>query len=428
MTEPAKKPDRILTVMEGRSENIRLVEGLRKAAFNHGWKFCHLKKINSDLIARFDFSKVPLDFVVFRELSGNEYYEVERIMDWLRLNHKIGLNLNVAGGRTSTSDKHYQQGLFMLDPFLKEYAVPTFEAKTKTNVLSYVGANRVHYPFVIKPRRGTTGDDITLVRTESDLDIIPNFKNMLIEQYIEPECDFRVFVIGGVAVGTMRKTGDFSDPGNFKLWCAGKEKATETNSEALDVLSEIATRAAAISGLEYAGIDIIKEANTGRYYLLETNIAAGWSNFVPTTQIIIPELILDWFEDMSERESKPAHEIVSSYVDRRKDCLPVRIKQDYEAILEGKDGVLESYQNTFDNYPNKYLYDAGSIFNKMKDAYNDILSHPENVMSYKILVQEIESMPLSWAGNFIGPNVGTMHDGAILSALYLFLLHKTEEM
>lgn len=428
MTPTAKSPDRILTVMEGRPENIRLVEGLRAAAFKKGWKFCHLKKLSSDWIARSDFDKVPLDFVIFRELTGNNYYEVERVMDWLHANHKIGLNLNVTGGRTSTSDKHYQQGLFLLDPHLKKYALPTFEAKTKANVLSYVFNNRVHYPFVIKPRRGTTGDDITLINNEADLDKISSFKNMLIEQYIEPECDYRIFVIGGTAVGAMRKTGDFDHPGNFKLWCAGKERHAETDPTTLDILNEIATRAAAISGLEYAGIDVIKEANTGEYYILETNIAASWSTFTPITHIDIPGLAVDWIEEMSERESKPTHELVSSYVEKRKDNLPSRIKQDYESILGGKKVDLDSYQKVFDLYPNKFLYDAGHIFNRLKTAYQNIIDHPDSINDYKTLVQEIESMPLSWAGNFIGPKVGTLYDGAILSALYLFLLHKIKEI
>ena len=51
-----------------------------------------------------------------------------------------------------------------------------------------------------------------------------------------------------------------------------------------------------------------------------------------------------------------------------------------------------------------------------------------NVGFYKGSVDEIEQMPLSWAGNFIGPELGTLEEGAILSALYLFILGKTKKV
>ena len=414
---------RTLTVMEGRDVNSYMVKGFAAAAEKKGWNFCNLKTINSDLIARFDFDDIPLDFVVFRELSRNNYHEIERVMYWLKHNNKLCINANVAGRRMSTSDKHFQQGLFLMDPFLKEYALPTYEAKYKKNVLAYVEAGRVHYPFVLKDRHGTTGKNITLINEPSDLDQIKSFGNLLIEQYIKPECDYRVFVIGGTAVGIMRKKGNPANPGDFKAWSAGRIKGMEQNPAVLAKLADIATRAAAVSRLEYAGIDIIKEARTGKLYLLETNIAAGWPNFVPVTNINIPELVVDWFEDVDDGRKLSISEAVTKYIEARKHYLPPSIQSSYDKILEGEPTAPDSYAKVFANYPNRYLYDAGNLYERLREAY-----HPNAKKDYSSLVQEIESMPLSWAGNFIGPEVGTLHDGAILSALYLFLLHKTTKM
>lgn len=405
-----------------------MVEGFASAAKEKGWGFCQLLGINSDRVARLDFDGIPLDYVIFRELSRNNYHEAERIMYWLKHNHKTCINADIAGRRISTSDKHFQQGLFMMDQFLKEYALPTFEAKYKKNVLAYVEAGRVHYPFILKDRRGTAGKNITLIKTPSDLDQIQDFKGLLIEQYIEPECDYRVFVIGGTAVGTMRKKGDPNNPGDFIAWSAGREKHPEKDIKTLDLLTDIATRAAAVSKLEYAGIDIIKEANTGKYYLLETNIAAGWPNFIPVTKINIPGLVLNWFEDIDRSKRLPINEAVSNYIEVRKDYLPQSVKESYNRILEGDPDALEPYYEIFANYPDKYLYDAGNIFKRLAQAYQDTIKHPESTEKNVNLIREIESMPLSWAGNFIGPEVGTIHDGVILSALYLFILHKTTKM
>ena len=419
---------RTLTVMEGREKNAPMVEGFKNAAKKKGWSFCQLLGINSDKLARFDFEDVPLDYVIFRELSRNNYHEAERIMYWLKANHKICVNVDVAGRRISTSDKHFQQGLFMMDPFIKEYALPTFEAKNKGNVISYIEGGRVHYPIVLKDRRGTAGKNITLINSDSELDNVSDFKDLLIEQYIRPECDYRVFVMGGAAIGTMRKKGNTDNPGDFISWSAGIEKHPEEDPTTLAQLSEIATRAAAISKLEYAGIDILREEGTGKLYLLETNIAAGWPNFIPVTHIDIPMLVLDWMEEIGDNLNLPPSTTVPKYIENRLKYLPASIQESYHQILDGTPDVLEQYQALFDKYPNRYLYDAGNIFARLKDAYQTLISSPEKAGDYNQLLTEIESMPLSWAGNFIGPEVGTLHDGAILSALYLFLLHKIKEI
>jgi len=313
-----RPPRRTLTVMEGREKNRPMVEGFARAAKQKGWGFYQLKSVNSDHIARFDFNGTSLDYVVYRELSRNNYHEAERLIYWLRQNHKVCININAAGGRVSTSDKHFQQGLFMLDPFIRQYALPTFEAKTKANVLAYVRSGRVRFPLILKPRRGTAGKGITLIRTVEDLAKIDSVKDLLIERYVEPECDWRVFVIGGTAVGIMRKIGDEDNPGDFRAWSAGRTKFLEDNPDTISTLSEIATRAAAVSRLEYAGVDIIREAKTGKYYILETNIAAGWSNhFIQVTHVDIPVLVLDWLENIDASRTRPPSISVRIYVEHR---------------------------------------------------------------------------------------------------------------
>lgn len=293
-----KNSPRVLTVMEGRETNKQIIVDLEKSAKTRNWEIFHLKGINSDQIARFDFKDIPLDFVLFRDLTYNNYAETERVLEYLKKNKVIGINLNPVGGRASTSDKHFQQGLFMLDPFLKEYALPTFEAKSKENVMSYIKGKRVSFPIVLKYRLGTTGKNITLIRNEAELDKVGSFNGLLIEQYIEADHDWRVFVIGNKAVGIMKKSGDPEHPEDFKTWSAGKTKFREEDPETVEILSKIACRAAEVSGLDYTGVDIIQDKHTKKFYILETNFAAGWMNrFITTTNISIPDLILDYFEE-----------------------------------------------------------------------------------------------------------------------------------
>ena len=296
--------NKVLTIIEGRPENQKISEDLKAATEKRGWGFRQIKFINSDKLARFDLDDLPLDYVIFRNLTGNNYAEAERLLYYLKKRGSIIMNGEPVGARAATSDKHFQQGLFLLDDFLKDYALPTYEAKNKANVMSYIDGKRVSFPIVLKYRFGTTGKNITLVKNEAELDKIKDFSNLLIEQYIEPECDWRVFVIGGKSVGIMRKTGDENHPEDFIAWSAGRHKFIEEDPETIKILNKIAIRAAEVSGLDYTGVDIIKDAKTQKFYILETNFAAGWMNFIPVTKINIPDFIIDWFEEQIRSSQK----------------------------------------------------------------------------------------------------------------------------
>ena len=419
---------RILTVIEGRPENIKISEDFKTAAENRGWGFRRLDYINSDKLARFDLSDLPLDYVVFRNLTHNNYTEAERLLYYLKQNHKLVINGSVTGARATTSDKHFQQGLFLLDPFLKPYALPTYEAKNKPNIMSYINGKRVAFPIVLKYRYGTTGKNITLVKSETELSKIKDFNNLLIEQYIEPECDYRVFVIGGTAVGIMRKTGDKDHPEDFIAWSAGRSKSKEEDQGTIEILSKIACHAAAISGLEYTGVDIIKDAKTKKFYILETNFAAGWMNFIPVTKISIPDLVLDWFEERDAVKSQSIAKSIKLYIDRRKQYLPLETRELYDAILNGEKNVIKKVKPYFASEKSDFLYETGSIFQKLSAAHQDITENSADPWQYQALISEINKMPLSWAGNFIGPETGTLENGALLSAFYLFLLGKMKKV
>lgn len=424
-----RAPLHTITVVEGRPENYPMVEDYRSAVTKRGWNFVHLLKVNSDAIARNDFDKTPLDHVIVRDLTNNDYVETERILYWLK-EHKIPcINGFPAGGRICTSDKHFQQGLFMLDPILKNYVLPTFEAKFKANVIDYEKGNRVHYPFLLKPRLGTTGTGIILIKSEADLDKIDNYEGYVIEQYVKPECDYRVFVIGGTAVGVMRKEGDPKHPENFKAWCSGRKRYKEKDPEAIDLVKELAVRAADVSRLEYAGVDIIKEADTGKYYILETNFAAGWGNgFIEVANADIPSLTVDWFEDVDYSHHHSLSDSIENYINRRLVYLPNKIQRAYKAIIDGNPEATTAFRSVFNLYPDNNIEDSGYLFKQLEKAYLSVTANPDTIADYQALLFTIGSLPMSWAGNYIGPKVGNLHDGAILSAMYLYLLHKSTKM
>ncbi|MFG1478396.1 RimK family alpha-L-glutamate ligase [Xanthobacter sp. V4C-4] len=87
--------------------------------------------------------------------------------------------------------------------------------------------------------------------------------------------DFRVFVVGGAAVAAMARRGT-SWITNIHQGAVGVPVAAE------GVLADLAVRAAAAVGADYAGVDIIS-GNDGRLLVLEVNSMPAWRGLYDAT-------------------------------------------------------------------------------------------------------------------------------------------------
>lgn len=87
--------------------------------------------------------------------------------------------------------------------------------------------------------------------------------------------DFRVFVVGGEAVAAMARRGA-SWITNIHQGAVGVPVAAE------GLLADLATRAAAAVGADYAGVDVISGAD-GRLQVLEVNSMPAWRGLYDAT-------------------------------------------------------------------------------------------------------------------------------------------------
>ncbi|WP_454918644.1 RimK family alpha-L-glutamate ligase [Xanthobacter sediminis] len=87
--------------------------------------------------------------------------------------------------------------------------------------------------------------------------------------------DFRVFVVGGAAVAAMARRG--------ASWITNiHQGATGVPVAAEGVLADLAVRAAAAVGADYAGVDVISDAD-GRLQVLEVNSMPAWRGLYDAT-------------------------------------------------------------------------------------------------------------------------------------------------
>jgi glutathione synthase/RimK-type ligase-like ATP-grasp enzyme len=212
------------------------------------------------------------------------------------LKNKVLINTGVVL-MPSATDKFLQQQLLGRST-LREYAVPTYRVRNGEHVELLIEDNKLSYPLIIKPAWGTNAQGVYIISSVDDMAKVKTWQSQIAEPFIQSTEEWRVFVIGGIAAGMMKKhRRDGADPSSTIIG-GGARNVAETDTRMIAKLSDIAEKVAALFHLEYAGIDIVRDQQTKQFYIYEANSAAGWQNgFVEATGEDIPGQVLDWFEE-----------------------------------------------------------------------------------------------------------------------------------
>ena len=99
--------------------------------------------------------------------------------------------------------------------------------------------------------------------------------------------DYRVFVISGKVVASMKRIGS-SWVNNVAA--GGRCEIAPQNED----MSQLALKATAAVDIAYCGVDIIQAA-TGEYYVLEVNSIPAWKGLQSVTELNIAQLLVDDF-------------------------------------------------------------------------------------------------------------------------------------
>lgn len=421
------KKIRELTLVEGREPNQNMAQELIRTAKMMGWRATLLKTIPLEKIIKNQLDEVFAKYVIWRGPVGySNQFEVERTIYWLNHSDRVTINTRPEGGRTNTSDKFFQHACFMGDEKVARHVLPMYSALSKENVLALISEGLLDYPFVLKPDFGTRGEGIVLIRERKDLDEFSgDYKIFSAEPYVKSKYDWRVFVLGGSALGAMRKIGDEADESDFMAKSGGKHRWNEEDVEIREEIYDLAVRVAAASGLEYAGVDLIRDDDTGKFIVLETNIAGGWQNgFYEATGVHVPTKIIQWLEDRAELlEGDSVARAVSKYVETRRGFLSREGLKKYDEILAFK------YKISREREVCNFDIEARDmpLIRKLSSAYalvqNGDLSEAEKV-KLKMLMAEVEKYEISRYGNFIGKDSGSLEQSLVPTAYYLAISSK----
>lgn len=146
--------------------------------------------------------------------------------------------------------------------------------------------------LVFKPVFGSQGEGVRLITCDTGLVTDERFAGLYyLQSFVDKGnndwYDIRVLVVDGKARAAMRRCG--------VTWITNRAQGAKCEPLALDAaLSKIAEAAAAAIGIDYAGVDLIPDAN-GQLQVLEVNGVPAWWGLQSVTDFNIASCLVDHF-------------------------------------------------------------------------------------------------------------------------------------
>lgn len=156
------------------------------------------------------------------------------------------------------------------------------------------------YPVIIKSSIGRKGKGIYKVDNIEEIKkIIDENKeetpSFVIREFIPNDGDIRVFTVGYKAIGAMKRTpakGDFRS--NISQGGKGSSYDLAQNPR----LQKIAEKISKLTRTEIAGVDIMLHKETGKPYILETNLGPQFLGLEKYTSVNVALEIIKYFESL----------------------------------------------------------------------------------------------------------------------------------
>lgn len=161
--------------------------------------------------------------------------------------------------------------------------------------------DKLGMPLIAKRVRGTHGDHVHKIETEADLGVVGSPASFIFQQYIPHSNDVRVLVLEGKAVCGYKRVpaeGDF----RANVARGGRAEALSDEVETATVFA-LAEAAVAAVPLDLGGVDIIKSATDGRYYLVEINVNPSWYGISHLVDAPFEDALLDVYERLAAQKT-----------------------------------------------------------------------------------------------------------------------------
>lgn len=161
----------------------------------------------------------------------------------------------------------------------------------------YFSGTNLQFPLIAKSASASRGRDNHLVNSFEEMkkvvESLPT-KIMLIQRYVPNDGDFRVIVMGDeVKMVIGRKSTNDSHLNNTST--GGKAEILDTESLDSEMLSQC-VKISKLLGREITGVDMIRDNQTGDFYMLEINNMPQLStgSFVAEKAKVLSDFLCSW--------------------------------------------------------------------------------------------------------------------------------------
>lgn len=225
--------------------------------------------------------------VFVRGVPGGSLEEVTLYLDFLHALKILGIPVyNDARAIERSVDKAMTSFLLYQSGFATP---PTWVLRDRELALQIAKEELSQGNFVIsKPLFGSQGEGIRRIEKFTDIAwIAPTHGVYYLQRFIksagEGFCDYRVFVIHGEVVATMRRRG--------KSWLNNVAKGASCERVSpSEQMQKLAINVTALLKMAYAGVDILEDCH-GNLNVIEINSVPAWKGLESVCDISIAKLL-----------------------------------------------------------------------------------------------------------------------------------------
>ncbi|MBA3678917.1 ATP-grasp domain-containing protein, partial [Candidatus Saccharibacteria bacterium] len=211
--------------------------------------------------------------------------------------------------------KLYQQTLISYSTRIN--TIPTFRYKNIKELKASIEMGILEYPFISKPNYGSQGKGVVLIKNSAQLTELKGmYADYIFQNFIPNDGDWRIIVIGGHAIGVMKRTATAGS--HLNNISQGGVATLEQDKRIVSKVTDIATTVASVFGLSFCGVDVIRNKDTGELFFLEVNTAPEWNGengFQSVSKVNVAESLMLYCQQMGRRNHKPTQDLVRDYYD-----------------------------------------------------------------------------------------------------------------
>ncbi len=235
------------------------------------------------------FTRTLPDAVFVRGVPGGSLEEVVLYLDILHALKIMGIPVYNDG---HAIERSVDKG--MTSFLLQQHAVPTPQTwvlRDRHQALVIAEEQlRAGHQLISKPIFGSQGEGIRRIEKMSDLFWLGHSHGVYYLQHFvqcagEGYSDWRVFVVHGKVIATMRRRGIH--------WLNNVARGATCEAMQLEhEMADIAVKAVQALQMNYAGVDIICNQE-GRYQVIEVNSIPAWKGLESVCDVRVAEILAD---------------------------------------------------------------------------------------------------------------------------------------